>query len=62
MYKAGVESYYKLIVGRLVSLTFFRCYQIYCTVLLHSQCYLVITLTYKLGLNFVQSIDRLKEC
>ena len=62
MYKAGVESYCKLIVGRLVSLTFFRCYQIYCTVLIHSQCYVVIPLTYKLGLNFVQSIDRLKEC
>ena len=44
-----------------MSLTHFRCYQIYYTVLLHNVTY-IIPLSYKFALNFVLSVDRLKEC
>ena len=44
-----------------MSLTHFRCCQIYYTVLLHNVTY-IIPLSYKFVLNFVLSVDRLKEC
>ena len=44
-----------------MSLTHFRCYQIYYTVLLHNVTFF-IPLSYKFALNFVLSVNRLKEC
>ena len=46
-------SYCKLILARLVSVTLFRCHQIYCTVLLHNVTYIRLPLSYNLALSFV---------
>ena len=42
-------SYCKLIRGRLVSLTLFRCHQVYCTVLLHNVKYITTAVKLQLG-------------
>ena len=52
-------SYGKLILGRLVSLTLFRCHQVYCTVLLHNVTYVTTAVELQLGAD--HSIVR-KKC